>query len=234
MKSSRDADHADSESPEEHQLPGGTIPPRLRREARRVLIVEDERRLRDMLLISVRDMGWDPTGAGSAESAFRLMEQSPFAIALVDLNLPGIDGLELCERIRQRSRTMQFIVLTGFGNLDFARRAIRVEASDFLIKPCRMDELESAIQRAHGRWIERTSGFAYTAIPDAPSSESPAPSEDSAESGAASESVESIEQAERRLILAALARHHGSREAAAADLGISVRKLYYRLQQYQK
>jgi DNA-binding NtrC family response regulator len=233
MKPSRDAEHLSTRPPDEESLPPGSTPPRLRPESRRVLIVEDERRLRDMLLISVRDMGWDPAGAASAESALRLLDQSPFAIAVVDLNLPGMDGLELCERIRQRSRTMQFIVLTGFGNLDFARRAIRVEATDFLIKPCRMDELESAIERAHNRWIERTSGFAYadskTSASDA--NASPEPTSDTEPQA---EPVESIEQAERRLILAALARHNGSREAAAADLGISVRKLYYRLQQYQK
>src|SRR5436190_17200387 len=108
MKTSRDAEHAEPE--EEDSLPPGSTPPRLRPESRKVLIVEDERRLRDMLLISVRDMGWDPTGAGSAESALKLLEHSPFAIAVVDLNLPGIDGLELCERIRQRSRSMQFII----------------------------------------------------------------------------------------------------------------------------
>lgn len=233
MKVPRDADHLDRQAEAEQSLPPGLTPPRLRPEARKVLVVEDERRLRDMLMLSVRDMGWEPTGAPSAESALRLMEQSPFALAVVDLNLPGIDGLELCERIRQRSRTMQFIVLTGFGNLDFARRAIRVEASDFLIKPCRMDELESAIQRAHGRWIERTTGLAYSAS-EVPVFDSSARSESEGEAESAPESVESIEQAERRLILAALARHNGSREAAAADLGISVRKLYYRLQQYQK
>ena len=233
MKASREADPFHATAEDEPAVSPGMMPPRLRPEARKVLIVEDERRLRDMLLISVRDMGWNPTGAGSAESALKLMDQSAYAIAVVDLNLPGIDGLELCERIRQHWRSMQFIILTGFGNLDFARRAIRVEASDFLIKPCRMDELESAIQRAHARWIERTSGFAH-APAEAPPSElpvSPAPRNDGE---AESQTVESIEQAERRLILAALARHNGSREAAAADLGISVRKLYYRLQQYQK
>jgi DNA-binding NtrC family response regulator len=231
MKSARDTEHYELHAEEEQVLPPGSAPPRLRPESRRVLIVEDERRLRDMLLISVRDMGWEPSGAGSAESALKLLEQSPFAIAVVDLNLPGMDGLELCERIRQRSRTMQFIILTGFGNLDFARRAIRVEAADFLIKPCRMDELESAIQRAHARWIERTDGYVAS---DPESNQASTSSEFKVGSENPATSVESIEQAERRLILAALARHNGSREAAAADLGISVRKLYYRLQQYQK
>src|SRR6185369_10166781 len=102
-------------------------------------------------------------------------------------------------RIRQRSRTMQFIILTGFGNLDFARRAIRVEAADFLIKPCRMDELESSIQRTDG----------YVAS-DPESNQASTSSECKVGSENPATSVESIEQAERRLILAALARHNGS------------------------
>ena len=206
----------------------GSPIPRLRPESKKVLVVEDERRLREMLMISIREMGLEPTGAASAEVALRTLDQSSFAIVMVDLNLPGLGGLELCEVIRERWGATQLIILTGFGDLETARRAIRLDVADFLTKPCGMDELESALARAQKRWLERSAESpAEASKPAIPPSRSSEPSPPAGP-------VISLDEMERQLILAALARHRGSREAAAADLGISVRKLYYRLQQYQK
>ena len=210
------------------RLEGNRAAPRS--ESRRVLVVEDERRLREMLLTSIKEMGFDPTGASSGESAGRMLEQASFAIALVDLNLPGMDGMELSESIRRRWPETQIIILTGFGDLDSARRAIRVEVADFLTKPCGMNELETALVKAQARWLERWAGHAAPTPPRATPTAAPIVPHDPT---AALPPPASIEEMERTLILAALARHTGNRDAAAAELGISVRKLYYRIQQYQ-
>jgi DNA-binding NtrC family response regulator len=198
--------------------------------SRRVLIVEDELHLREMLHTSLTEMGVHPTAVGSGEAALRLINQHFFAIALVDLNLPGIGGLELCETLHQQRPHIQSIILTGFGDLDSARQAIRLEVVDFLTKPCGMDDLEHALNRARLRWLDRWSGEATSATTE-PASLAPArwpvPPADP-------KSMRSMEEMERELILASLARHNGNRQAAASDLGISVRKLYYRLQQYQR
>ena len=87
---------------------------------RRVLVVEDEGRLRDMLQRAVRDMGFEITCAGSAESGMRILEDRPIDILLVDLNLPGMGGLEMLEIVHRRWQDMQAIVLTGFGDLPSA------------------------------------------------------------------------------------------------------------------
>ena len=198
--------------------------------SRRVLIVEDETHLREMLHTSLTEMGLRPTAVGSGEAALRLVNQHFFALALIDLNLPGIGGLELCETLHQQRPHMQTIILTGFGDLESARQAIRLEVVDFLTKPCGMDDLEHALNRARLRWLDRWSGEATTVTPEpsllAPA-KWPAPATDP-------RSMRSMEEMERELILASLARHNGNRQAAASDLGISVRKLYYRLQQYQR
>jgi DNA-binding NtrC family response regulator len=225
---------------------------------RRVLIVEDERRLRDMLIASVKECGMVGTGAPTAEAALRLLNTESFAIALVDLNLPGLGGMDFCEQLHQRWPSVQVIILTGFGDLESAKRAIRLDVVDFLTKPCGMDELEVSLGRAQRRWQERslTMSMTMTAVPprgaEPPSSPlllphaatrgathaaQPSPNGHvSAQSQPvpSPEPTLSMEEMERQLIFAALARHHGNREAAAADVGISVRKLYYRLQQYQK
>lgn len=208
------------DSPKQQQTPAPQTA------ARRVLIVEDDRRLRELLATSIADMGLTPTAAASAESALRLIRAGePFAIALVDLNLPGMDGLDLCEHLRQTTPPAELIILTGFGDLNAARRAIRLEVVDFLTKPCGMDELERALLQARTRWLDRW----YHNIPPPPA---PAPPDESKIPQQPAEP--SIENVERQMILAALSQHRGNRELAAAQVGISVRKLYYRLKQYQR
>jgi DNA-binding NtrC family response regulator len=194
---------------------------------RRVLVVEDGRRLREMLVDAVGFMGMEPEGAPTAEAAVEMLDRNLYTTAILDLNLPGMGGLELCEIIRQRWPHVQIIVLTAFGNLEAARRAIRLDVVDFLTKPCGMNDLEIALGRARQRWIEH--------CPSAePISEiEQRASEAHIETPTPSQGV-SMEEMERQTIFAALSRHGGSREAAAAELGISVRKLYYRLQQYQR
>jgi putative ATP-grasp target RiPP len=146
---------------------------------------------------------------------------------VVDLNLPGISGMDLCERFHQDKPDLQIIILTGFGDLDSAKRAIRLQVVDFLPKHCGMDDLENALNRARLRWLDRWAMEAMSqpapaaVVPVAPVVVDP-------------QTQRSIDEMERELILAALTRHNGNRQEAAAELGISVRKLYYRLQQYQR
>ena len=188
-----------------------------------ILIVEDELRMREMLLRAVHEMGFTASGVGTAELALKAIDQpSPPQIILVDLNLPGMDGLEFMQRARARRPHAAMIVLTGFGSLEAAKTAIRHDAVDFLTKPCRLDELEKALSRAQLRLqLSRELPAAIQQIDE----------ERSAPSGEVSGTLEAVE---REQILAALERHNGNRAATAAELGISQRTLYYRLAQYSR
>lgn len=195
----------------------------------RVLIVEDEPRLRDMLLRAIPDMGFHATGARSGEEALKLMEADPAPVAILDLNLPGMNGLALCEQIRQRWADTQVIILTGFGDLEAAQQAIRMGVVDFLTKPCTLGDLEVAIDRA---WRRRTQDAKAAVVAAAaevmpPEPELPPASPDD-------KPPTTLQDLERIHILAALRRNNGNRTATAAELGISLRTLYYRLAEYQK
>jgi DNA-binding NtrC family response regulator len=189
---------------------------------RRVLIVEDEPRLRDMLVRAVSEMGFDPTSATSAEQALRALdrmqigERQPLTL-LLDLNLPGMGGLDLLDRLRDRAPQAAVVVLTGFGSLDAAKVAIRYGVVDFLTKPCRLEELEVALTRAMQK-------CRASVAPDV-SAEPPTP---------AAPSLATLEELERLHIETALDQHDGNRSAAAAALGISERTLYYRLARYAR
>lgn len=226
-------------------------PPPVVPDMKQVLLVEDERRLRDVLIANIREMGMEATGVGSAEQALGTLDRQTFAMAVIDLNLPGMGGMDLVAAIHRRWPATQVIVLTGFGDLAAAKRAIRLDVVDFLTKPCGMDELEQALSRARTRFRERwianqadTEGPPREAhaprrapamtptVPATPATPAAAQPADATNVSAAQ--TTSIEGVERELIFAALARNGGNREAAAADLGISVRKLYYRLHQYHQ
>jgi DNA-binding NtrC family response regulator len=183
-----------------------------------VLVVEDETRLRELLLEEIPDMGFSATAARSAEEARRIMDADPHEIMLLDLRLPGIGGMELFETIRASWPRTQVVVLTGYGDLESARRAIHLDVVDFLSKPCRLRDLELALERAR----RRVAGDTESAEPTEPAQP------------AAEAAVPTLKQSERETILSALAKCHGNKTAAAAALGISRRTLHYRLWQYRR
>jgi DNA-binding NtrC family response regulator len=199
-----------------------------------VLIVEDETRLREMLTRAVQEMGFSPTAAANAEAALRLLDGRAFDILIVDLNLPGIGGLEFLEAARSRWPATQAIILTGFGDLDAAKQAIRLDVADFLTKPAPLGELEVALDRARNRRLQagepaRPHLPAHVPEPEADDDET-----DEGPPADAGGPTPSLEEMEQRHILSVLEKNHGNRTATAAELGISLRKLYYRLGQYQK
>ena len=215
----------------QHSPPG--FPPG---EGRQVLLVEDEARLRDMLTRAIHEMGFQPTAVQQGEAALRQLEQrgdKGFDILIVDLNLPGMGGMELLEQVRARWPDVQAIILTGFGDLEAAKQAIRLDVVDFLTKPCPLGELEVALDRARTRLL-RCRGFTAPAASAAGAEAESHGADDADQDAARPGSVPSLEEMEQRHILAVLEKNHGNRTATAAELGISLRKLYYRLGQYQK
>lgn len=186
-----------------------------------VLIVEDEPRMRELLERAMSSWGLRVDTARSAEEALRLMQTEPRDILLLDLNLPAMGGMDLFELIRRQWPSTQVVILTGFGDLDAARRAIHLDVVEFLTKPCHLGELERAIDRARKRLV----------MPEPqPEPTAPSPPPPPEPTGAST----TLEELERQHILAALLRHKGNRTATAAELGISLRTLYYRLSEYQK
>ena len=110
----------------------------------KVLLVEDEARLREMLLRALAEMGFSPTPAGTAEAAQRVLEREPHGIIILDLNLPLMSGMEFLTAIRQRQADVQVIILTGFGDMDAARKAIHLDVT-------KTDEVEQGVRHRAAR-----------------------------------------------------------------------------------
>jgi DNA-binding NtrC family response regulator len=185
----------------------------------KVLVVDDEGRLRDVLTRAIGSWGFQVAGARSGEEALRLMQASKFDISILDLNLPGVGGIELFEKFRAVNPEHQVIVLTGFGNLESARASIRLDVVDFLEKPCPLGELEKSLHRATQRLVRPMPQHLIPTESEPPADDGP---------------VQTLEDVEREHIISALRRNDGNRTATAIELGISRRTLQYKLSEYQR
>lgn len=207
-----------------------SVPPPSLPTGRQVLVVEDEIRIRNMLNQALKEMGFHATLAPSAEAAAKSLAQQAFDIMILDLNLPGIDGLEFLTTVRKQHADLQVIILTGFGDLDAAKKAIHLDVVEFLTKPCALGNLEIALDRACKRQkkqiIDEPAPALKTVMQFEPASPPPV--------AGAPGGNKSLEELEQQHILGVLQKQNGNRAATAAELGISLRKLYYRLGEYQK
>ncbi len=201
-----------------------------------VLIVEDEHRLRDLLLDVIPSMGCTATAAKSAEEALRIIQSDPPDVIVLDLQLPGMGGMELFSRVRQQWPDTQMIIVTGFGDLESARQAIRLDVVDFVTKPFHLTDIELALNKARKRMSQvMREAEPASAAPQAVQQKMPQTMGQTVGQTVVQTVVQTVPRtvprtladAEREAILAALERHGGNRTQAALELGISRRKLQY-------
>ncbi len=114
----------------------------------RVLLVDDDVLLAESLELGLRRRSCEVTSRTSAGDALRALEVDEYDVVITDLNMAGISGIELCERVVANRPDVPVIVLTAFGSLDSAVAAIRAGAYDFINKPVDLDVLAIAIERA--------------------------------------------------------------------------------------
>ena len=119
-----------------------------RKTGRRVLLVDDEARFVLQLgkLLEARD--FEVATAPDGQQALALMESRRFDAVLLDLRMPGLDGMATLARIQQQKQPPAVIILTGHATLESGIEAIRQGAFDYLIKPCGIDDLEAKLNQA--------------------------------------------------------------------------------------
>ncbi|MDX2290042.1 MAG: response regulator transcription factor [Hyphomicrobiaceae bacterium] len=111
-----------------------------------MLIVEDERRVADFLLRGFQAEGWSATVAGDGSSGLNLALEGDFDIILLDNNLPGLSGQEVCSRLRAQKVLTPIIMLTANDAIDDRVEGLRLGADDYIAKPFSFDELVARIR----------------------------------------------------------------------------------------
>ena len=117
----------------------------------KILLADDEAGIRKVLGISLADSGYEVLTAEDGEAAFEIFKRSKPKIVLTDIKMPGMDGIELLQKIKQEDPDTEVIMITGHGDMELAIRSLKHEATDFVTKPINDDVLEIALKRAHER-----------------------------------------------------------------------------------
>ncbi|MBI2931529.1 MAG: sigma-54-dependent Fis family transcriptional regulator [Planctomycetes bacterium] len=115
----------------------------------RVLLVDDDDTFRHAMASELSRRGYAVSTAGTGQAALDLAAGGEIDVIFLDLRLSDLDGIEVLKRLRARDVAGRVVMLTGHGTIDTAIQAIRLGAYDYLEKPCPMDEVEVAIQKAH-------------------------------------------------------------------------------------
>ena len=121
---------------------------------KRILIVDDEANVRVVFSDVLRKESYMVKGVKDGPEAIKAIGEETFDLALVDLRMPRMDGIEVLENIKKRKPEIPVIIYTGYGSVTTAVEAMRKGAADYLNKPFSPEDLKSSIRKA----LERAGG----------------------------------------------------------------------------
>lgn len=114
----------------------------------KVLVVDDEKNLRDVLQAELSAADFIVAAAEDGDAAFALLEKNEYDVLLLDLNMPGLGGIEVLKRIKSSDIPIEVVILTANATIPSAVEAMKLGAYDYLRKPFELDELEAVIKKA--------------------------------------------------------------------------------------
>jgi DNA-binding NtrC family response regulator len=112
-----------------------------------ILIVEDEAKMRRLLELQLADEGFRATTAPDAETGLQLFQKDHFDLVVTDFKLPGMTGLEFLQSVKRANAAIPVIIMTAYGTVESAVEAMKVGASDYVLKPFSLAELVLIIRK---------------------------------------------------------------------------------------
>lgn len=112
-----------------------------------ILVVDDEFAVRESLLVWLKKSGYRVAGAGSGKEALEILHQNPFDIVLLDIKMPGMDGIEVLRLVKENFPKTMVVMMTAYASIESAVDAMKAGASDYLMKPLDPDLLDPLIAR---------------------------------------------------------------------------------------
>jgi DNA-binding NtrC family response regulator len=114
----------------------------------KILLVDDEVVFTQNMAKLLANRGYVVTAVNSGDAAIQALEEKDFDVVVLDLKMPGMDGITTLKEIKKLGLLTETLILTGHGSIDTALEAIKLGAYDYLTKPCEIDELVDKIQGA--------------------------------------------------------------------------------------
>jgi len=130
----------------------------------KLLFIDDEKDIRDVMKITLADAGYNVTTAEGGQTGLRVCGEFSPQIVLTDIRMPGMDGIKVLESIKKKYPAIEVIVATAFGEMELAIRALQLDASDFITKPINEEALHLALERAKYRYTSRKQISDYTSL----------------------------------------------------------------------
>ena len=121
---------------------------------RKILIVDDDEVVRLSYLRSLSGSSCNVEAASSGEEALQSMEQAPVDVVLLDIRMPGMDGMSVLRTIKQKWPASEVVIITGYPTVDSAKEAVRLGAFDYLAKPMAPQDVINVTDGAitHRNW----------------------------------------------------------------------------------
>ena len=116
--------------------------------SKQILVVDDEERIRQSLNGILKDEGYEVWEAKDGAQALKQIETDPPDLALLDIWMPGMDGMEVLERIKGEIPNLPVIMISGHGNIELAVKAVKLGAYDFIEKPLSLEKVLLAVNNA--------------------------------------------------------------------------------------
>jgi two-component system, response regulator RegA len=117
----------------------------------KILLVDDETVFTTNMTKLLNSRGYDATAVNSGQKAIEALADDVFDVIVLDLKMPGMDGIATLQEIQKLDIFTETLILTGHGSIDTALEALKLGAYDYLTKPCEIDELVVKIEGAWGQ-----------------------------------------------------------------------------------
>ena len=117
----------------------------------RVLIVDDEADFLETIVMRLKRRKIDATGVDDGKKALEIVENERFDVVVLDVLMPGMDGIETLKLLKKRKPFIEVIILTGHGSVESGIQGMQFGAFDYIMKPADLDELLEKIQQAYER-----------------------------------------------------------------------------------
>ena len=114
----------------------------------KILVIDDELFVRELLQEFLTKEGYKVYTAESGEKGIESVKDTPVEIALIDLKMPGMDGISTLKEIRKIAPNTTAIILTGYPTIESSIEALRSGAYDYVVKPFKLNDLKNTIQKA--------------------------------------------------------------------------------------
>ncbi|MCK4389362.1 MAG: response regulator [Desulfobacterales bacterium] len=121
----------------------------------RILVVDDEKDFVQMLSLRLKEEGEKPTPAYSGKECLETLKNEEIDVVILDIKMPGMDGIETLREVKRRFPLVEVIMLTGHGTIETAVEGMKLGASDYLLKPADFEDLSAKLETARKRKDEQ-------------------------------------------------------------------------------